>query len=146
MKKKKLFAILSWAAVAVCMGIIFFLSAQNGSESSSTSGKLMQLIELMKLPLTESFVRNAAHFSEFALLAVLIFNAVYQSCSRRRPFFSLTLAAAYAATDEFHQLFVEERVCSPLDWLIDCSGAACGILIGLLIMYIFSYLKRGKTN
>lgn len=146
MKKKTLFAVLSWAAVAVCMGIIFFLSAQNGSESSTTSGKFMQLIELMKLPLSESFVRNAAHFSEFALLAVLIFNAVYQSCSRRRPFFSLTLTAAYAATDEFHQLFVEERVCSLLDWLTDCSGAACGILISLFIMYIFSYLKKGETT
>jgi VanZ family protein len=36
---------------------------------------------------------------------------------------------AYAATDEFHQSFVEGRHGTPVDWLIDAAGMAVAVLL-----------------
>ncbi len=143
MKKRPFLIAISWAAVAVCMGIIFFLSAQNGAESGETSGWLLLLL---KLPISEGFLRTAAHFLEFTGLAVLIFNALYQTCGRIRPFLSFALASVYAATDEFHQLFVEDRACTLFDWFIDSLGAASGVAVLCLLIYIFSYFKRRRSD
>ena len=45
------------------------------------------------------------------------------------------MATAYAATDEFHQLFVDGRAGAVLDVCIDAAGAAVGVLIvGLVLM------------
>lgn len=143
MKKKPVIIALSWAAVAVCMGTIFFLSSQNGSESSGTSG---WLLDFLRLPISEAFLRNAAHFLEFTGLAVLVFNALYQTSGCKKPFLSFIIASAYAATDEFHQLFVEGRACTLSDWLTDSLGAASGIIVLCILISIFSYFKRGKNN
>ncbi len=143
MKKRPFLIIISWASVAVCMGIIFYLSAQNGTESGDTSSWLLLLL---KLPISESVLRTAAHFLEFTGLAVLVFNALYQTCSKTKPFLSFAIASAYAATDEFHQLFVEERACSFFDWFIDSLGAASGIAVLCLIIYIFSNFKRRRLH
>ena len=124
----------SWAAVAVCMGIIFYLSAENGTESSGTSSWLLLLL---KLPVSEAFLRTAAHFLEFTGLAVLLYNALYQTRSKTMPFLSFAIASAYAVTDEIHQLFVDGRACSIFDWFIDSLGAASGIAVLCVIVYIF---------
>ena len=34
------------------------------------------------------------------------------------------MTVPYAATDEYHQTFVEGRHGTPVDWLIDTAGAA----------------------
>lgn len=146
MKSKKITVIISWAAVAVCMGIIFFLSAQDGSESSDTSGRLMQLLAFLNLPISEAFLRNAAHFLEFTGLAVLVFNALYHTCGCKRPFLSFIITSAYAATDEFHQMFVKGRACTFSDWMTDSLGAASGIIVLCIFIYIFSCFKRGKST
>lgn len=146
MKTRKVKIIVSWAAVAVCMGIIFFLSAQNGDESGNTSGSLMRLLELLNLPINEAVLRNLAHFLEFTGLAVLVFNALCQTCERKRPFISFIIASAYAATDEFHQLFVEGRACTFSDWVTDSLGAASGVIMLNILIYIFSCFKRGRTD
>lgn len=143
MKKRPFVIAVSWAAVAVCMGIIFSLSAQNGEESGDTSGWLLLLL---KLPISEAFLRTAAHFLEFTGLAVLVYNALYQTCLKPRPFLSLAIASAYAVTDEIHQYFVADRVCSFSDWLVDSLGAAAGVAAISLLIYIFSYFKRRRLR
>lgn len=146
MKAKRVKIAVSWAAVAVCMGIIFFFSAQNGEDSGDTSGRLVQLLELLNLPINEAILRNLAHFLEFTGLAVLVFNALYQTCGRKRPFLSFAVTSAYAVTDEIHQLFVEGRACTFSDWVTDSLGAASGIIVLSLLIYIFSCFKRGRTD
>ena len=133
MKKRPFIITISWIAVIACMGIIFFLSAQDGSESSDTSSWLWQLL---KLPVSEAFLRTAAHFLEFTGLAVLIFNALYQTFGKIKPYVSFAVASAYAATDEIHQLFVEGRACTLSDWLIDSFGAICGIAFICILIFI----------
>lgn len=143
MKKKHFIIIISWAAVLACMGIIFFLSAQDGGESSDTSSWLWQLL---KLPVSESFLRTAAHFLEFTGLAVLVFNALYRTFGYIRPYLSFAVSSAYAATDEFHQLFVDGRACTLSDWLVDSLGAASGIIVLCVFVFICSKIKRRRFN
>jgi VanZ family protein len=70
------------------------------------------------------FLRKVAHAGEFALLAFLLWRAL------RIEWAVLLLATAYAASDEFHQTFVEGRVGAVTDWAIDTAGVVMA-LVGL---------------
>jgi len=39
------------------------------------------------------------------------------------------VGAAYAVTDEFHQLFVAGRSCEVRDMCIDAAGVLCGVMV-----------------
>ena len=132
MRKKA--AIVWWVLVAVCMGVIFFFSSQNGDASQALSDGFKIIFGI---PVRNSVIRKTAHFLEFAGLAFLVFNALRATCGRSRPALSFILAAAYAVTDEIHQLFVEGRACRAFDVFIDSCGAASAILFMMLALYIF---------
>jgi VanZ family protein len=101
------------------MGLIFFLSAQPDLSSGLGGWDLI--------------LRKAAHMTEYALLTFLWWRAL--NGTARTPKRALALAfaisVAYAATDEFHQTFVTGRHGSPLDVLIDATGAAIGAALVL---------------
>lgn len=141
--KKKTVTVFCWVAVAVCMGVIFYFSSQPATLSQSVSDRLAFLL---RLPFGSFIVRKAAHFLEFAGLAVLVFNALYSSFRKFRPFTAFAITAAYAATDEFHQLFVEGRACRFFDWTVDCSGAAAALVFVCLIIFISRKHKRRSIN
>ncbi len=138
--KKKAKIILSWAAVAACMAVIFSLSAQTAGESSEVSG---WLIFIMKLNVSQDFIRTCAHFLEYAGLAVLIFNALYQTFGFSRPVLSVIISAAYAASDEIHQLFVKGRAFQLSDIAIDTLGAASGVVVLILLIKLVLKIKGG---
>ena len=141
-KKSALLTVVSWVAVAVCMGIIFFLSSQDGGGSQALSDNFTTFLGF---PLYfVRAVRKAAHFLEFTGLAVLFFNALYRSFGRFRPFLAFILTAAYAASDEIHQLFVEGRACRIFDFFVDCAGAATGIAALYLLIFLLSKMKSRR--
>ena len=137
--KRKLTTVLCWIAVVLCMGAIFYFSAQTGDTSQGTSD---ELAFLLNIPFGSFIVRKGAHFLEFAGLAVLIFNALHSTCGKFRPYLSFVITAAYAATDEIHQLFVEGRACRFFDWLVDCSGAAAALIFISFLIILSRKLKR----
>ncbi len=137
---KKAKIILSHASVIACMAVIFFLSAQTAGESSETSG---WLIFIMKLNVSQDFIRTVAHFLEYAGLAVLIFNAAYQTSGYQRPFIALIISSLYAVSDEIHQLFVEGRAFQISDIAVDSLGAASGITVLILLIKLVSKIKGG---
>ena len=139
MKKKTFIIAVSWVAVLICMAVIFCFSAQSATQSQELSDLFAFLL---KLPFGSFIIRKGAHFLEFAGLATLIFNALYQSFGFLRPFISIILTSAYAASDEIHQLFVEGRACRIFDWFVDLSGAICAIAFLYLIIKLFSRIKR----
>jgi len=55
---------------------------------------------------------------------------------------ALLLVVLYAATDEFHQLFVPNRQASVIDVLIDSTGA----FIGLLVAWIVSKWLQSRQS
>ena len=89
------------------MGLIFYLSGQEqvGPE----------------LP---AFTRVIAHFSEYAVLAALWIWALVPALGRRGLIAAVAISVAYAASDEWHQSFVEGRDSDPVDFVVDCCGIA----------------------
>ena len=81
----------------------------------------------------EFFLRKAAHVSEYAVLAVLLYRAfvhtVFQSRRALSAGLVLLSCAAYAASDEFHQSFVPSRTASLRDVMIDLCGATLAVLL-----------------
>jgi VanZ family protein len=110
------------------MLVIFLLS--HDSQSGERSGLLMRLVELVMAEflgpspdpgLLEAIhlgLRKLAHMVEFGILYALIRRA---GPSSGRAFL---LTVLYAAFDETHQCFVENRVGSPWDVGVDALGAA----------------------
>lgn len=131
--KKKSFIIISWCLVILCMGIIFYFSAQDGDESQALSDSIKIVFGI---PVRVSVLRKIAHFVEFAGLSVLVFNAFRQTFGHCCPYLSFFVTAAYAATDELHQLFVPGRAGMLTDILIDSFGAAAAIGFIMLIKFI----------
>jgi len=100
-----------WLPPLLLMGVIFFLSDQ----PSLNSG--LGAIDLIG--------RKLVHLAEYALLCFLWWRAlVTVTTPRRAALFAFLLASAYAATDEYHQSFVEGRHGTLVDWMIDSAGAA----------------------
>jgi VanZ family protein len=100
-----------WLPPLILMGVIFFVSDQ----PSLNSG----------LGTVDLIGRKLIHFAEYALLTFLWWRAlVTVTSSGRAALIALLLSSGYAATDEYHQTFVEGRHGSPIDWAIDTAGAA----------------------
>jgi VanZ family protein len=86
------------------------------------------------------FIRKCAHFTEYAILAILLCRAL--RLYRDRVFaVSFLAAAVYSALDEVHQSFVSSRTGSPWDLAIDCVGA----LSGLVLCSLFR-IRRSKIG
>lgn len=136
MRQEKIKTVFCWMLVIVCMGIIFWLSSRTADESAAQSGAILNwLIRIFGDNLfTDFIVRKAAHCLEFTGLCVLFNLAFYQTRKKAMPLPAIACTSFYAATDEFHQLFVEGRACRFTDWIIDSCGAVLGA-IGFIILY-----------
>lgn len=147
--KRKIHIIISWVLVVICMGIIFFLSAQNGEESSDLSGSfVMALLNGLGIVIDEGILRSIAHCLEFMGLSVLIFNAVYVTWFLKiTPIIAFFCTVFYAITDEIHQIFVPERAFQISDILVDSTGALIGVIASFIILKVILYImKRGNKN
>lgn len=145
--------LLSWVAVAAWMAVIFLLSAQPGKESTDTSGRILRLVIKLLYWNFDSFssqrqeavwaiwsviVRKGAHFTEYAILGMLLCSALrtYDLSGKLRWGLPVGVGAAYAVTDEIHQYFVPERACRLLDVGIDTAGALFGTAVFLATVYL----------
>ena len=112
------------------MAFIFVQSALPGDLSSNESNFIVQLLVALFDVDAESVgfaVRKCAHFTEYLVLGVstmLLFGEM-----RLSGLIAWTVGAAYAVTDEFHQLFVAGRSCEVRDMCIDAAGVLCGVMV-----------------
>ena len=125
-------------AVILWMSVIFLFSTELFS-SSNTSSFLGPLLVSLFPSLTADQVdslhlllRKFGHWSEYALLGLLLVRAVggrfplWQK--NRQCIYALVIATLYAASDEWHQSFVPSRSASIIDVLIDSFGALCAVI------------------
>ena len=64
--------------------------------------------------------------------------------SRWSPSLALILSCLYAASDEFHQVFVPGRTASARDILIDTLAALFGVAVVLGVMASKTYFSRNR--
>lgn len=105
----------TWAPPFVLMAVIFFLSAQPNLNSG--------------LGVVDTILRKLVHAGEYGLLAFLLVRALRTTTLRDSALpLAFALSVGYAATDEFHQTFVDGRHGTPVDVGIDAIGAALALL------------------
>jgi VanZ family protein len=128
------------------MGLIFYASSdrQSAQHSSRIIGPIIRFLfpHLSEESVAELIflARKCAHLTEFGLLALLAWRALrkpqrhdlrpwdWQEARR-----TMLLVILYAASDEFHQLFVPTRQAAVTDVMIDTCGGlfALGVLYGI---------------
>jgi VanZ family protein len=83
---------------------------------------------------------KALHTTEYSGLALLLCRALRGEGLRwwRSIALAMILASVYAATDEWHQLFVPERSADIADWAADVIGAAAGSSLYRLIAEVIT--------
>jgi VanZ family protein len=127
----------AWLPVFLWMAVMFFGSTDLMS-AEHTSRFLTPLllwwnpdISPVAIAQMHYFVRKAAHLTEYAILAMLLWRALRGWIDEfwRRVVLTLAWAMFFAAADEFHQSFVASRTASLGDVLLDCSGALLGLMI-----------------
>jgi len=106
----------SWLPVILWMAVIFTMSSWSSPPSLPES-----LLDLL--------MKKAAHITEYAILAGLLWWALGGGTERRVKLAALAVAVFYAVSDEFHQSFTPGRSPSPVDVLIDTVGAASALVI-----------------
>jgi len=107
--------LIRWGAVAVWAAAIFGVSSIQGS--NLPGGYSAQ-----------------AHFTEYLILAVLLYVALRPGRSRTSAaLLALLIASLYGMSDEFHQSFTPGRVPDPMDWLTDTLGAGAGAVAAYVV-------------
>jgi VanZ family protein len=102
----------SLAPIAL-MALIFLLSAQPDLDSG--------------LGVWDTIGRKLAHIGLYGTLTVLWFWALRPTIARPLPL-AISIAFAYAISDEYHQSFVQGRHGGPLDVAIDLVGVTVASL------------------
>lgn len=107
-----------WVAVTAWMGVIYYFSDQSS----------FALLDTIWQP---GLVSISAHFTEYAVLAALLWLALRSTPALARHAASIAFAVAvlYAISDEFHQSFVPGRYPDARDVLVDATGALAALLL-----------------
>ncbi len=89
-----------------------------------------------------SYIRKAAHFTEYAILAFLAVRALAVSVRlhKWRYILPLLLVSMVAAIDEFHQSFEISRTGSIIDVILDISGGV--VMIATLFLLKLPRIKH----
>ena len=123
--------LVSWFPVALCMLVIFALSATPD-------------LRFAQDPSTDYLVRKAGHAGIFGLLAIASWNALAQTTAVSRPWaWAVLIAALDAVTDELHQGFVAGRHPAVSDVAIDLAGSLLFIAAGLVVVRFVAHRRQG---
>ena len=153
------------AAAVIWCGFIFYMSSQDGTESSLTSGGFISFLCRIFMPGFAGFddasraavisdlqfiVRKCAHFTAYLILAFFMVQ-VFLALPRPKKLFYRCLFAwifcvLYAVSDEIHQSFVPGRAMQLRDMAIDSCGALLGVFVSLGISYISMKLHKRRQR
>jgi VanZ family protein len=148
----KLRAILKyWLPPAAWMVLIFSASADPHSYEHSSRfiepflRWLFPQMSQAHVELIHHVFRKCCHLAEYAVLALLLWRAIRRPDKKiPRPWnwdeagLALSTVFLYAASDEFHQIFVPTRTPLVSDVFIDTTGGA----IGLTMLWIFHRCRK----
>ena len=138
--KKRVLTIL----IAANLALIWGNSLLPGVSSEAVSGGVLAFLgRFLPRLLTEAghtFLRKAAHFSEFALLG-LLFGGRHRLVKGDTPVHLMGFGLAVACIDETIQIFTPDRASSLIDVWIDTSGFALGLVVIFIGYTIYNKIK-----
>ena len=127
----------AWGPV-ICWMALMFVGSSDLFSGEHTSRFLTPLLRWLNPEISPAAIaqahliaRKAAHVTEYAILASLIYRALRGVIDSfwLRGGAALVPAFLFAGLDEFHQSFVPSRTSSLGDVGIDCAGALLGVLV-----------------
>ena len=127
-----------WLPPLLWMAAIFYFSTDTFS-GDNTGSLLRSIVSFVYPGVTQEqfaaihfYLRKAAHFTEYALLALLLFRAFRaRAITRWRwnwAIGSWLILVLYALADEYHQTLTRHRVGSIYDSLTDIAGGVAALL------------------
>ena len=155
MNKDKIKKVISIALLIMWMGLIFYFSQQDATDSSSLSNGFIATIysfitgKEATLEVLEKYsfiVRKLAHFSVYFVFGLLSFNTMYQFKTKHKYSYAFLISFIYSISDEIHQIFIPGRAGQIRDVLIDSSGALLAILICYSINYLILNVKNKRKK
>ena len=161
--KKVVICIILWCLVLSWMGSIFYFSHQTAAQSSEISTdvatKVYENIDLTPKKFEdkkeywlidhyEIFLRKAAHFCQYLILAILLSAALKLHIKSicKVSVLSFIVGTLYAISDEIHQHFIPGRTARMIDVIIDLSGVAIGCLFVWLSVKFINKIKKNKSE
>lgn len=117
----------------IWMVAVFCLSHQEGSDSGKLSRAIANFFangDTVAAEKLEPVVRKVAHMTEYAIGAMLFYGILLtypKYTTKQRIILAAIFIILYAASDEFHQSFINSRNGSFWDVCIDTIGGAMGI-------------------
>ncbi|MDT7807348.1 MAG: hypothetical protein QOJ70_1161 [Acidobacteriota bacterium] len=128
-----------WRYGPVIVWAVFVLFASSASFSASNTSRIIRPLLLWLFPaITDAsiervhfLIRKTAHFTEYALLALLAARA-FRTSSRTRLkrlwwLAAFALVACVSLADEYHQSFVPSRTGTIYDSFLDMTGGATAL-------------------
>ena len=148
--------IILFIIVFIWMTLVFYLSSQNGDESTGTSSHIVNMILKIYESITNNkisneyvddityFVRKFAHFTLYFIGAIPIFLFIltYNNKKNKVYIYTILTCAIYACTDEFHQFFIPNRNAAIIDIVIDTCGSVFSVLITKITINILRNIKH----
>lgn len=92
-------------------------------------------------------VRKAAHFTVYAVLAFCLYFSFEGAVKGgvKTFLYPLCISAAYAVSDEIHQMFVPGRAGRVFDLAVDTCGSVCGIGAAVLTAVLIRKIKQRRS-
>ena len=139
------------AMIAVIWGNSMVPGEGSGNLSAAVLAFLQGGLDALGIPsawLTEFIVRKTAHFTEYMVLGLIAMQA-YRP--HRAPHMGTVLATALTlvlvpSLDETIQRFVNGRSGQVSDVLLDCCGAAFGVVLTLAVARIRTRLRTRRDS
>jgi len=141
----------AWAPVLLGAFVIFCESSELFG-ADHTTGPIRHIVEYFfghmsnrRWDMVHLYIRKAGHFTGYGLIGLCWLRAWWMTLRHSRFLLDALLALAgtafIASCDEFHQSFIPNRTGTPLDVLIDCSGA---IVLQLLVYTMLRIFRPKK--
>ncbi len=137
---------------AILWSVVIFSASTDSFSSAHTGVVLWPILHWLFPSMTEDqfelmhlYARKSAHITEYFIFYLLLFRGMRgdrKGWYWTWAFGAWFIAAAYSALDEIHQSFVASRTASPVDSLIDSTGA----LLALIVVFLFYRYFRRTTR
>ena len=140
---KKLLTLLIGLNLALIWGNSLLPGASSDSLSGGVLAWLGQFLPFLLTEAGHTFLRKAAHFSEFAMLG-LLYGGRHRLVKGETPVHLMLFGLTVACIDETIQIFTPDRASSLIDVWIDASGFALGLVVIFTAYTIYNKIKGEK--
>ena len=133
-------AIIAWTLVVLWAAAIYYASSRTSAYLDAGQGLLGAAYTWLAAKLSAFLGRPVdpspiGHFCEYFIFGGLILNALRHHMSLgAAAVFTLLIVAAYATSDEIHQIYVDGRSPDIHDWIVDMVAAAIATGVAAIFM------------